>query len=55
MPYFDHEQLICYQLGLNVARELAAASFPRGDAQLKDQAVRASCSVVLNIAEGLIH
>ena len=52
MPYFDHEQLICYQLGLDVARELAITAFPRGEAQLKDQAVRASRSVVLNIAEG---
>ena len=49
---FDHERLDCYQLALGVARELSSVKFPRGDADLRDQAVRAARSVVLNIAEG---
>ncbi len=52
MSYFDHERLDAYSLALDVARAVAAARFPRGDADLRDQAVRASRSVVLNIAEG---
>jgi four helix bundle protein len=50
--YFDHEQLIAYQLAVEVARTVASARFPRGEADLRDQALRASRSVVLNIAEG---
>ena len=52
MSYFDHERLNVYTLAVDVARAVAAARFPRGDADLRDQAVRASRSVVLNIAEG---
>ena len=49
---FDHENLDVYRLALEVAREIAGWQAPRGWASLYDQAVRASASVVLNIAEG---
>ena len=49
---FDHERFDCYRLALGVARWLRNARFPRGDADLRRQAVRAADSVVLNIAEG---
>jgi hypothetical protein len=49
---FDHENLDVYRLALEVAREIAAWPAPRGWAALHDQAVRASSSAVLNIAEG---
>jgi four helix bundle protein len=50
--YFPHEKLDCYRLADEVARWLADATFRRGDADLRDQAVRSARSVVLNIAEG---
>ena len=49
---FDHERLDCYKLALGVSRWLRTTRFPRGDADLRRQAVRAANSVVLNIAEG---
>ena len=49
---FDHERFDCYRLALSVARWLRNTRFPRGDADLRRQAVRAAGSVVLNIAEG---
>lgn len=49
---FDHENLDCYRLALDVARWVADAAFPANSASLRDQAVRAAQSVVLNIAEG---
>ena len=49
---FDHEQLDCYRLAVEVARWMRKASFPRGDADLKDHGVRSSSSAALNIAEG---
>ena len=52
MSYFDHERLDVYRLAVEVARAVGRARFPRGEADLRDQAVRASRSVVLNIAEG---
>lgn len=52
MSYFDHERLDAYKLAVEVARAVATAHFSRGDADLRDQAVRSSRSVVLNIAEG---
>ncbi len=52
MSYFSHERLDAYQVAVEVAHAVAAARFPRGEADLRDQAVRASRSVVLNIAEG---
>ena len=51
--YFDHEQLIAYQLAAEVARWIFHdARFPPGASSLRDQAVRASQSVALNLAEG---
>lgn len=52
MYEFSHEQLDCYRLALDVARWMKGARFPRGDSALKDQGVRASRSVVLNVSEG---
>jgi len=49
---FDHENLDVYRLALEVYRAIAAWPAPRGWASLHDQAVRASSSAVLNIAEG---
>ena len=49
---FDHEHFDCYRLATSVARWVRKARFPRGDADLRRQAVRAADSVVLNIAEG---
>ena len=51
--YFEHEKLIAYQQARDVARWIRYdARFPRGEAQLRDQAKRAADSVVLNLAEG---
>lgn len=50
---FPHESLDCYRLAVSVARWLAAARFPARHTDLADQALRASQSVVLNIAEGM--
>ena len=52
MSYFDNERLDAYKLAVEVARAGADAHFSRGDADLKDQAVRSSRSVVLHIPEG---
>ena len=49
---FHHEGLDVYRLALEVARWVKKARFARGDADLKNQALRAARSVVLNIAEG---
>ncbi len=52
-PYFDHEQLLAYQLARDVARWVFHdARFPPGSSSLREQAVRAAQSVALNIAEG---
>ena len=48
--YFNHERLTCYQLAVGIARWIRSTPF--GEANLQDQARRASSSVVLNIAEG---
>ncbi len=51
--YLDHENLIAYQLALDLARWLRyQARFPRREATLRDQAQRAADSAVLNLAEG---
>jgi four helix bundle protein len=50
--YFPHEKLDCYRLVEDVARWVADATFKRGDADLRDQAVRSARSVALDIAEG---
>ena len=49
---FDHENLDCYRLAVEVVRWLNLTTFPRGQQAMRDQAVRAAGSVVLNIAEG---
>jgi len=49
---FDHEGLDVYQLAKEVALWVHGARFGRDSADLRDQALRASRSVVLNIAEG---
>jgi len=48
----SHENLDAYRLALDVARWMRKVRFPTGDSDLRDQAVRASSSCVLNIAEG---
>ena len=50
--YFDHERMDVYSVARDVALWVNRARFPKGCADLRDQAVRASRSVVLNIAEG---
>ena len=52
MAWLKHEKLDVYKLAVTVARTVAGYRFKRGDADLRDQAVRASRSIVLNIAEG---
>ena len=52
MSYFDPERLDAYRLAVDVAQTVAASRFRRGDADLRDPAVRASRSVALHIAEG---
>jgi len=47
-----HERLDVYQLALDVGRWTLRATWPRGTADLKKQAVRAATSIALNIAEG---
>ena len=47
-----HENLDAYRLSRDVARWMRSVRFPRGDADLRDQAVRATSSCLLNIAEG---
>jgi four helix bundle protein len=49
---FEHENLDVYRLAVEVARWVQQANYPRGFSWLRDEAVRASGSVVLNIAEG---
>ena len=48
--FFPHERLDCYQLARDVAQWIATVDFP--DADLRNQASRASRSIALNIAEG---
>ena len=49
---FAHERLDCYNLAVEVARWFQRVSFPRGRSKLREQALNAIDSVVLNIAEG---
>ena len=49
---FGHERLDCYRLAVEVARWFERVSFPRGRSKLREQAMSAIDSVVLNIAEG---
>ena len=56
MPFrFEHETLHAYQKSLAVLHWLRDQTWPRGWAWLRDQTLRASGSVVLNIAEGRAH
>ena len=48
----SHENLDAYRVALDVARWLRSTTFPPGDSALRDQAIRAACSCVLNVAEG---
>ena len=50
--YFDHEKLDCYRLAVEVNRWVAKARFG-GRLHMRDQALRASDSVVLNISEAM--
>jgi four helix bundle protein len=47
-----HEGLDVYRLALEVGRWTIQSRWPRGTADLKNQAMRAATSVALNIAEG---
>jgi len=49
---FDHENLDCYRLARKVAIWVHGARFPGDARDLRDQALRSSRSVALNIAEG---
>jgi len=49
---FPHENLDCYRLAVGIARWILTARFPPRCSDLSDQALRASQSIPLNIAEG---
>ena len=49
---FSLERSDVYQLALRVNRQIASLRFPAGRGHLKNQAIRAADSTVLNIAEG---
>ena len=49
---FDHENFDCYSLARDVARWVHKERFPADARDLRDQALRSSRSVALNIAEG---
>ena len=50
-PELDPERLDCYRVALELTA-LAQCLVPRGHRELRDQLLRASLSVPLNIAEG---
>ena len=50
--YFGFERLDVYKLSIRINREVASMSWPTGRSHLKDQAVRAADSLVLNLADG---
>ena len=50
--FFSHESLDCYALALQVHQWLVGVVFPPELRHLRTQGLRASSSVVLNIAEG---
>jgi four helix bundle protein len=52
-PGFPHESLDVYRLSVAIARWVRTQRFPSRSADLADQAIRASQSMVLNIAEGV--
>jgi 23S rRNA-intervening sequence protein len=45
---FNHENLDCYRLSLDVAQWVYKARFPRECQDLRDQLLRASRSIALN-------
>jgi len=49
-PFFNHERLDCYTLAVAISRWIRGTPIPETD--LRNQALRASSSIVLNIAEG---
>ena len=51
-PYFQCERLDVYRIAVKFHRSLVPLRQVRGAADLRDQLMRASESVVLNIAEG---
>lgn len=52
-PYLPHENLDCYRLAVDVALAVRGLTVPRGESDLRNQMLRSSASVVLNIAEGV--
>ena len=53
MHYFDFENLDVFRLSVTVNHWFGATPFPAGRSHLRDQGLRASDSLVLNIAEGV--
>ena len=49
---FSFENLDVYKLSVRVHEQVLEMTWPRGRAHLKDQAVRAADSMILNLAEG---
>ncbi|MCP4917786.1 MAG: four helix bundle protein [Proteobacteria bacterium] len=49
---FSFENLDVYRLSVRVNEQVMDMSWPRGRAHLKDQAIRAADSMVLNLTEG---
>ena len=52
LPYFQGERLHVYRIAVRFHRSLIPLRQVRGAADLRDQILRASESIVLNIAEG---
>ena len=50
--YFPFEQLDVYKLSVSCSRRVRRISWPSSCADLRDQALRASGSMILNLAEG---
>ncbi len=50
--YFPFERTDVYTLSVSVNRRVAKLRWPTGRGHLKDQAIRAADSMVLNLAEG---
>jgi len=53
MHYFDFENLDVFRLSVAVNQWFGSTPFPPGRSHLKDQGLRASDSLVLNLAEGV--
>lgn len=52
---FPYENMDVFQAAVDAARRVRKVTFPRGTSSLRDQAIRCSQSVVLNIAEGRLR